>query len=229
MSELGRQTAMESEGVLRLEDIRRSFSQGAARLDVLKGIDLTLKPGELVALLGPSGAGKSTLLQIAGLLERPTSGEVILAGKETSRLGDRERTRLRRDTLGFVYQFHHLLPEFSALENVSLPQMIAGRPKREARKRASVLLDAMGLRDRAGHRPARLSGGEQQRVAIARALANSPRVLLADEPTGNLDEHTADHVFATLVELVREQGVAALIAHTQPGSGGAYGSPPAPG
>lgn len=153
MSELGRQTAMESEGVLRLEDIRRSFSQGAARLDVLKGIDLTLKPGELVALLGPSGAGKSTLLQIAGLLERPTSGEVILAGKETSRLGDRERTRLRRDTLGFVYQFHHLLPEFSALENVSLPQMIAGRPKREARKRASVLLDAMGLRDRAGHRP----------------------------------------------------------------------------
>lgn len=216
MSELGRQTAMESEGVLRLEDIRRSFSQGAARLDVLKGIDLTLKPGELVALLGPSGAGKSTLLQIAGLLERPTSGEVILAGKETSRLGDRERTRLRRDTLGFVYQFHHLLPEFSALENVSLPQMIAGRPKREARKRASVLLDAMGLRDRAGHRPARLSGGEQQRVAIARALANSPRVLLADEPTGNLDEHTADHVFATLVELVREQGVAALIATHNP-------------
>lgn len=202
--------------VLRLEDIRRDFKQGAARLEVLKGIDLDLKPGELVALLGPSGSGKSTLLQIAGLLERPTSGEVTLAGRATTRFGDGERTRLRRDELGFVYQFHHLLPEFSALENVALPQMVAGRSKRAARKRAMDLLDTMGLRDRASHRPARLSGGEQQRVAIARALANRPRVLLADEPTGNLDEHTADHVFALLVELVREQGVAALIATHNP-------------
>ncbi len=181
--------------VLRLEAIRRAFRQGGDRLDVLRGIDLELEPRSLVALVGPSGSGKSTLLHIAGLLERPSEGDVIMEGKSCRRLPDRERTRLRRERIGFVYQFHHLLPDFTAQENVMMPQLLAGRPRAEARRRADELLAATGLADRASHRPGRLSGGEQQRVAIARALANRPVLVLADEPTGNLDPHTADGVF----------------------------------
>jgi lipoprotein-releasing system ATP-binding protein len=201
-----------SEQVLELKSIARSFHQGEERLEVLKGASLSLGAGETAALSGPSGAGKSTLLHIAGLLERADGGEVFITGQATDALKDDGRTRLRRDSLGFVYQYHHLLPEFSALENVIVPQMIAGRKRAQARKRASELLDGLGLADRASHRPGRLSGGEQQRVAIARALANGPKLLLADEPTGNLDPHTADQVFDLLVELVRSAGLAALIA-----------------
>ncbi len=201
---------------LALESIVRTFEQGGARLDVLQGASLALAPGEAVALVAPSGAGKSTLLHIAGLLERPDGGEVRIAGEATSRLSDARRTELRRRTLGFVYQFHHLLPEFSALENVVVPQMIAGRSKSEGRVRAHELLALMGLAQRETHRPARLSGGEQQRVAIARALANSPRVLLADEPTGNLDQKTADGVFDALLKLLRGTNTAALIATHNP-------------
>jgi lipoprotein-releasing system ATP-binding protein len=188
------------------------FRQGDRRLDVLQGVDLAIAPGEIVALVGPSGAGKSTLLHIAGLLEQPDSGEVWLDGGDCAALPDSRRTALRCRTLGFVYQHHHLLPEFSALENVVIPQMVAGRSRAEARGDARELLAAVGLEARVDHRPGQLSGGEQQRVAIARALANRPSVLLADEPTGNLDPHTADDVFAVLMTRVREGGLAALVA-----------------
>jgi lipoprotein-releasing system ATP-binding protein len=201
---------------LQLEGVRRSFRQGKDVLEVLRGADLDIRSGEIVALVGPSGAGKSTLLHIAGLLEKPDSGEVRLAGEAAGALGEGERTRLRRLHLGFVYQYHHLLPEFSAVENVILPQMIAGASRAKAKTRAMDLLTRMGLAERAEHRPGQLSGGEQQRVAICRALANRPRVLLADEPTGNLDPHTADSVFQELVALVRGSGVAALIATHNP-------------
>ncbi|MFQ5984376.1 MAG: ABC transporter ATP-binding protein [Alphaproteobacteria bacterium] len=201
-----------SEPALELEGVARSFLQGNLKLDVLRGVSLALRRGEIVALVGPSGAGKSTLLHVAGLLERPDGGEVRVEGRACGRMSDLERTRLRREKLGFVYQFHHLLSEFSALENVMLPRMIAGVERSTARKRARELLAALGLSDRESHRPARLSGGEQQRVAVARALANRPVVVLADEPTGNLDHATADDVFAELVRLVREGGLAALVA-----------------
>jgi lipoprotein-releasing system ATP-binding protein len=197
---------------LALEAVERTFVQGGNRLEVLRGATLAVAAGEAVALVAPSGAGKSTLLHIAGLLERADAGEVRIDGVAANRLNDAARTALRRRSLGFVYQFHHLLPEFSALENVVLPQMIAGTAKSAARERARSLLAAMGLAARETHRPARLSGGEQQRVAIARALANAPRVLLADEPTGNLDRRTSDAVFDTLMKVVRETGTAALIA-----------------
>ncbi len=201
-----------SEPVLQLKSIARSFHQGEERLDVLKDASLSLRAGETVALVGPSGAGKSTLLHIAGLLEPADGGEVLIDGQAAGTLKDDARTRLRRESLGFVYQYHHLLPEFSALENVVVPQMIAGRKRAEARQRAAGLLEQLGLTARASHRPGRLSGGEQQRVAIARALANRPKLLLADEPTGNLDPHTADRVFDLLVDLVRSAGLSALIA-----------------
>jgi len=197
---------------LELRGVRRIFKQAATELVVLNGIDLVLRPGEIVALVGPSGAGKSTMLHVAGLLERPDGGAVLIGGEDCGSLSDDRRTMLRRAEIGFVYQFHHLLPEFSALENVMLPQMIAAVPRRQAREKAAGLLDQVGLASRAGHRPARLSGGEQQRVAIARALANNPKILLGDEPTGNLDHATGESVLETLVDLVRGTGLAALIA-----------------
>ena len=197
---------------LELRGVRRVFKQAGAELVVLDGIDLVIRQGEIVGLVGPSGAGKSTLLHIAGLLERPDAGAVLVGGQNCGRLGDERRTLLRRSEIGFVYQFHHLLSEFSALENVMLPQMIAGVPRRQARKRAIELLDQVELISRAGHRPARLSGGEQQRVAIVRALANDPKILLGDEPTGNLDHATGETVLETLLDLVRHTGLAALIA-----------------
>jgi lipoprotein-releasing system ATP-binding protein len=202
----------EAAPVLELAGVRRVFRQGGVELAVLNDVDLALRPGELVALVGPSGAGKSTLLHLAGLLERPDSGAVRVAGEECGSLSDERRTLLRRATLGFVYQFHHLLPEFSALENVMLPQMIAGVARGTARLKAAALLQRVGLGERLTHRPARLSGGEQQRVAIVRALANDPKVLLADEPTGNLDHNTADGVMATLIGIARDSGLAGLIA-----------------
>jgi lipoprotein-releasing system ATP-binding protein len=195
-----------------LRQVERIFRQAGDTLPVLRGATLALRPGEMVALVGPSGAGKSTLLHIAGLLERPDGGEVVIAGRPCGKMSDSERTAIRRQHLGFVYQFHHLLPEFSALENVMLPQMIADVPRRQARERARHLLSLVGLSGRASHRPARLSGGEQQRVAIVRALANQPRILLGDEPTGNLDQHTAEDVMNVLVAIVRKAGLAALIA-----------------
>jgi lipoprotein-releasing system ATP-binding protein len=198
--------------VLELRGICRVFKQGGSSLTVLDGIDFALEPGEIVALVGPSGAGKSTMLHIAGLLERPDAGNVLIGGRDCARLPDDARTLLRRSELGFVYQFHHLLPEFSALENVMLPQMIADVRRRDAAERAALLLDQVGLMARAAHRPARLSGGEQQRVAIARALANGPKILLADEPTGNLDHLTAESVMETLTDLVRRTGLAAVVA-----------------
>ena len=198
--------------VLRLENVTRRYREGEGQLEVFSGLDLALKPGEIVALVGQSGAGKSSLLHIAGLLEAPTSGEIFIEGVAASRLPDAERTRIRRERLGFVYQAHHLLPEFDALENVLIPQMIAGRPKAAARQEATRLLTVMGLGQRLTHRPSQLSGGEQQRVAIARALANHPRILLADEPTGNLDPRTAGGVFDALIRITRDQGLAALIA-----------------
>jgi len=198
--------------VLRLERLERAYTQGDRRIVVLNGATASFFPGETVALLGPSGAGKSTLLHIAGLLERPDSGAVILNGVDCVALSDNEQTRMRRMEVGFVYQFHHLLPEFSALENVELPQLILGVDREQAKKRARQLLETLGLEDRWDHRPAELSGGEQQRVAIARAVANDPRVLLADEPTGNLDPHTAERVFEELLRLVRDEGVAAVVA-----------------
>ncbi|HEY2110126.1 MAG TPA: ABC transporter ATP-binding protein [Dongiaceae bacterium] len=201
-----------SEAVLELRGISRSFRQGAGRLEVLREVSLAVRPGEIVALIGPSGAGKSTLLQISGLLEPPTSGEILIKGEPAGRLSDARRTELRRTAIGFVYQYHHLLPEFSAVENVILPQMIAGLSRGKARGRALELLAMVGLSQRAEHRPAQLSGGEQQRVAIARALANGPALLLADEPTGNLDHTTADGVFSMLVKLVRAVGLGALVA-----------------
>ncbi|MEI9884958.1 MAG: ABC transporter ATP-binding protein [Rhizomicrobium sp.] len=197
---------------LRLAGVTRTFPQGSGTLEIFRGIDLTLHQGELVALVGPSGSGKSSLLHIAGLLEAPTGGEVFVGGVAASALPDAERTRLRRDTIGFVYQAHHLLPEFSALENVVMPQRIAGRPRAAAERDAAHILGHLGLGERLTHRPAQLSGGEQQRVAIARALANRPRLLLADEPTGNLDSRTSGGVFAALVDLVRSEGLAALVA-----------------
>jgi lipoprotein-releasing system ATP-binding protein len=198
--------------VLELIALRRTFHQGSRRIDVLNGASATLRAGEAVALVGPSGAGKSTLLHIAGLLESPDSGQVIIAGRDCAHMNDDERTRVRRASMGFIYQFHQLLPEFSALENVAMPQLIQGRSKRAAHARAEELLTSLGLGERLDHRPAELSGGEQQRTAIARALANTPRLLLADEPTGNLDPRTADVVFMELIELIRAKGVAALIA-----------------
>jgi len=197
---------------LSLRDLVRDYPSGERTLHVLKGADLDVYPGEIVGLIGPSGSGKSSLLHAAGLLEKPTGGRVVLEGTDVSKMGDGPRTRLRLHSIGFVYQFHHLLPEFTALDNVALPAMIAGAPRAEARERARELLDRMGLAERVDHQPAQLSGGEQQRVAIARALANRPRLLLADEPTGNLDPTTSGAVFQSLFDLVRVQGVAALIA-----------------
>jgi lipoprotein-releasing system ATP-binding protein len=197
---------------LRLEELHRVYAQGTRSIAVLQGASAAFFPGEAVALLGPSGCGKSTLLHIAGLLEQPDRGAVVIDGMDCVKLGDAERTRMRRAEMGFVYQFHHLLPEFSALENVVLPQLILGLSHKEADKRASALLESLGLGERMVHRPSELSGGEQQRVAIARAVANGPKLLLADEPTGNLDPHTADRVFEQLLSLVRQSGVAAVIA-----------------
>ncbi|MBL8587668.1 MAG: ABC transporter ATP-binding protein [Methylobacteriaceae bacterium] len=197
---------------LHLAAVERHYRDSAGRVEVLRGASLTIEPGQLVALVAPSGAGKSTLLHLAGLLEKPDGGEVFVAGQPTSTMGDDARTALRRAHIGFVYQFHHLLPEFSAVENIALPQMINGLPKTEAQARARELLAYLKLAERATHRPAELSGGEQQRVAIARAIANAPAILLADEPTGNLDPKTADHVFATLATLVRATRLAALVA-----------------
>jgi lipoprotein-releasing system ATP-binding protein len=197
---------------LRLEHLERGFTQGDRRIDVLKEASASFYPGETVALLGPSGAGKSTLLHIAGLLERPDEGAVMINGVDCGKLNDGERTRVRRLEVGFVYQFHHLLPEFSALENVMLPQLIMGKTHADAEERAKGLLGLLGLQERWDHRPAELSGGEQQRVAIARAVANRPKILLADEPTGNLDPHTAERVFEELMRLVNEEGVAAVVA-----------------
>jgi lipoprotein-releasing system ATP-binding protein len=201
---------------LELRAVARAFRTEAGELPVLRGADLTLNAGEIIALVAPSGTGKSTLLHLAGLLEKPDAGEVFVAGSAAGTLGDDQRTAIRRGTIGFVYQFHHLLPEFTALENIALPQMAAGIARAEANARATELLHAFGLQGRESHRPGKLSGGEQQRVAIARALANRPRVLLADEPTGNLDVATADRVFNELLQAVRGQGVAALIATHNP-------------
>jgi lipoprotein-releasing system ATP-binding protein len=198
--------------VLYLTGIERRYQQGDVTLEILKGAELAAWAGQSVALIAPSGSGKSTLLHIAGLLEHQDAGEVYIDQVATSGLSDNERTRIRRNDIGFVYQFHHLLAEFSALENVMLPQMIRGLGKREATARANEILSYLGLKDRLTHRPGELSGGEQQRVAIARAVANAPRVLLADEPTGNLDPRTADHVFRALGQLVRASGLAAIIA-----------------
>jgi lipoprotein-releasing system ATP-binding protein len=205
-----------SDAVLEISGLHRRFRQGGGELHVLRGLDLTLRAGECVALVGPSGAGKSTLLHCAGLLERPDAGSIRIAGEDCAALDDAGRTRMRLKTLGFVYQFHHLLPEFSARENAMMPLLIAGQDKAAAGARADALLAQMGLGARASHRPGRLSGGEQQRVAIARAVANSPRVLLADEPTGNLDPRIAADVFETLLGLVRNSGLAALIATHNP-------------
>jgi len=201
---------------LSLRGIKRTFVQGDRRLEVLRGITLDLRPGEIVALVGQSGSGKSTLLHIAGLLERPDEGDIVIDGKSAAAASDRDRTALRRRFLGFVYQYHHLLPEFSAIENVMLPQMLNGRGRGQARAHAAELLAMVQLKDRSDHRPGRLSGGEQQRVAVARAMANAPRVLLADEPTGNLDSATADTVFRQLLALVRETGMTALVATHNP-------------
>ena len=201
-----------SKPALELQSVTRVFHQGGVDLNVFHDISFNLAPGEIVALVGQSGAGKSSLLHIAGLLEAPTAGEVLIAGQPASSLGERERTRIRRETLGFVYQAHHLLPEFSALENVAMPRRIAGEASSAAEAQAKWLLGKVGLAERLSHRPAQLSGGEQQRVAVARALGNAPRILLADEPTGNLDPQTADSVFDMLIALVRAEGLAALIA-----------------
>lgn len=201
-----------NEPVLKLDNIGRTFAQGPEKLLVLEKVALELRPGEIVALLGPSGSGKSTLLQIAGLLEPPTSGTVLIDGVDCSKTRDTKRTEVRRDKIGFVYQFHHLLPEFSALENVMMPNLISGVSKKKAKAHATALLTRIGLEHRLSHRPAKLSGGEQQRVAIARALANNPLILLADEPTGNLDEQTAEMVFQYFLDVTRDRSVAALVA-----------------
>lgn len=201
-----------SDAVVKLVGLTRSFEQGGVRIDVLRGVNLAVRPGEIVALLGPSGAGKSTLLQAVGLLEGGFGGKIEIAGVDASQLSGDARTTLRRDHLGFVYQFHHLLPDFTAQENVILPQLVADRPREAAEQRADELLSALGLAKRLHHRPSQLSGGEQQRVAVARALANRPQLVLADEPTGNLDEATADRVLAEFLRLVRGEGSAALVA-----------------
>ena len=201
-----------SEPVVRVRALTRSFEQGGVRIDVLRGIDVDIQPGEIVALLGPSGSGKSTMLQAIGLLEGGFGGRIAITGTDAEKLDGDARTTLRRDHIGFVYQFHHLLPDFTAIENVVLPQMVAGKSQSDAEVRARELLDALGLGERLTHRPSQLSGGEQQRVAVARALANKPALVLADEPTGNLDEATADRVFGEFVRLVRGEGSAALVA-----------------
>jgi lipoprotein-releasing system ATP-binding protein len=198
--------------VLRVRGLKRSFRQGDVKIDVLRGVDLDVAQGEIVALLGPSGSGKSTLLQAVGLLEGGFEGSIRIGDEEAANLDNDGRTRLRRDALGFVYQFHHLLPDFSAAENVVIPQLIRGASADQARERAESLLATLGLGERLSHRPSQLSGGEQQRVAVARALANRPRLVLADEPTGNLDEATADIVFAEFLKLVRDEGSASLVA-----------------
>jgi lipoprotein-releasing system ATP-binding protein len=198
--------------ILYLHQVERHYNQGETTLDILRGAELALWPGQSVALVAPSGAGKSTLLHIAGLLEHPDHGEVYIGGQATANLPDAERTRIRRTDIGFVYQSHHLLPEFTAMENVMLPQLIRGLGRSEAKKRAQELLDYLGLKARVNHRPAEMSGGEQQRVAIARAVANAPRILLADEPTGNLDVKTAEHVFAAFNQLIRASGLSTIIA-----------------
>jgi lipoprotein-releasing system ATP-binding protein len=198
--------------VLEVKGLRRSFRQGGVTIDVLRGVDLEVRQGEIVALLGPSGSGKSTLLQAVGLLEGGFEGSIRIAGEEVAELSDGNRTRVRRDTLGFVYQFHHLLPDFTALENVVIPQLVKGESREDSEERAKALLGTLGLSDRLTHRPSKLSGGEQQRVAVARALANRPALVLADEPTGNLDEATADIVFAEFLRLVRDEGSASLVA-----------------
>jgi lipoprotein-releasing system ATP-binding protein len=202
----------EAPPILFLHEIDRHYRQGDVTLDILKGAELAIWPGQSLALIAPSGAGKSTLLHIAGLLERPDSGEVYIDQIATSALSDGERTRIRRTEIGFVYQFHHLLMEFSAIENVIMPQMVRGLSRREATRRATDLLGYLGLKGRLTHRPAELSGGEQQRVAIARAVANAPRILLADEPTGNLDPRTSEHVFSALTQLVQASGLAVVVA-----------------
>lgn len=202
----GERAALELRGVV------RRYSQAGGDLEVLRGVDFKIAPGEMVAMVGPSGSGKSTLLHIAGLLELPTEGQVLFDGQDCGTLSDAERTRIRRNGIGFVYQSHHLLPEFTALENVVIPQLIAGLDRGEARDRALQLLDMVGLADRITHRPAKLSGGEQQRVAIVRAIANAPRVVLADEPTGNLDPETASDVFARLRRIIASTRIAALVA-----------------
>jgi len=212
INETATSTADAEQPIVFLHGVCRQFRQGDSTLDILKGAELGIWAGQSVALVAPSGAGKSTLLHIAGLLEHADAGEVYIDGVATSNLTDMARTRIRRTEIGFVYQAHHLLPEFSALENVAMPQMIRGLPRRQATARGTELLSYLGLKDRLTHRPAELSGGEQQRVAIARAVANAPRILLADEPTGNLDVRTAAHVFATLNQLVRASGLAAIIA-----------------
>ena len=198
--------------LLNVTGLSKSFSQGGESLTILNDAKFSIEAGEIVALVGPSGAGKSTLLQLVGLLDRPSAGEIEISVQNASALRDRAKTKMREEMLGFVYQFHYLLPEFTALENVVIPQMIAGKTKKAAQDHAKDLLDKMGLSHRLEHRPARLSGGEQQRVAIARALANDPKILLADEPTGNLDPETSETVFTMLVDLVRESGIGALVA-----------------
>ncbi|MDA0819776.1 MAG: ABC transporter ATP-binding protein [Proteobacteria bacterium] len=214
MSDVLNTTAAEEEKkpVVKLRRLKRSFKQGEAVIEVLRGADLDIRPGEIVALLGPSGTGKSTMLQAVGLLEGGFEGSIQIAGKEASTMQTDERTSLRRDHLGFIYQFHHLLPDFNARENVVMPQMIAGVDREVAEARSEELLTALGLGHRMDHRPSQLSGGEQQRVAVARALANRPMLVLADEPTGNLDEHTADRVLAEFLSLVRGEGSSALVA-----------------
>lgn len=201
-----------SSPIVSLRGLKRSFEQGGQRIDVLRGVDLDIMPGEIVALLGPSGSGKSTMLQAVGLLEGGFEGQIHIAGEAAEEMPGDQRTRLRREHLGFVYQFHHLLPDFNATENVVMPQMVAGVEKGTAEERAKSLLSSLGLGHRLTHRPSQLSGGEQQRVAVARALANQPTLVLADEPTGNLDEHTSDTVLGQFLELVRGEGSAALVA-----------------
>jgi len=212
MNDEPQEPRMSDAPTLRMQDIDRRYMQAGEPLEILQGAALDLWPGQLAALIAPSGAGKSTLLHLAGLLEHPDSGEVFISGRATARLSDKERTRLRRGSIGFVYQFHHLLPEFTAVENVMMPQLINGLGARQARARSAELLDYLGLGHRLVHRPSEMSGGEQQRVAIARAVANAPRLLLADEPTGNLDPRTADKVFDALTDLARASGLAALVA-----------------
>jgi lipoprotein-releasing system ATP-binding protein len=211
-AEAGAEASAEVPPILFLHAVDRHYRQGEVTLEILKGAELAVWPGQSVALVAPSGAGKSTLLHVAGLLEQPNEGEVYVDQVATSRLADAERTRIRRAEIGFIYQFHHLLMEFSAIENVMMPQMIRGLSRGEAVKRATDLLAYLGLKERLTHRPAELSGGEQQRVAIARAVANAPRILLADEPTGNLDPRTSEHVFAALTQLVRASGLAVVVA-----------------
>lgn len=205
-------TPLRKDVLLNVEGLEKSFMQGDENLAIFKDLNLKIESGEMVALVGESGSGKSTLLQILGLLDQPTKGRVLVDNQNTTELGDYDRTVLRRQYIGFVYQFHNLQPEFSALENVMLPQMIAGHSKKDAAERSEMLLTALGLESRVSHRPARLSGGEQQRVAIARALSNTPSLLLADEPTGNLDPETSEDVFDILMELVRSTGIGAIVA-----------------